>query len=166
MFFITAYASDGSSAIVFDTNDGAMESIDAETLKGAIKGGMHVYGANVYNNKLELNCLNWGIGFSCRQLTEVIEEIRKVHNPWTVMKLENYLAMVEPGSKFLFLKYDMELGKQVRAMFKKVDEDAWSFNSNVGHVCDGRRDLPSFMAARVLDTFIPAKGRYVITDDM
>lgn len=146
MFYISSECKSGLIGVT-DTSDGVEEFYKSCDLIDLIRfQRIKIYGASVYDNKLERTVLEIDKVISAKELGYRLDNWKKVHNPWTGIPVENYLAEAQIGTAINVAYHTKSSdGRLIKgtSRIEKQGYDSWSFYDE-GSVLSGRTGDNSF----------------------
>lgn len=126
MFYVSSI--ENGKIGVTDTDDNVEEFYkDRELFKIINKYKLKVYGTSIYNGETNSKPLVLNQEIARGKLVNLLDEWRKLHNPWVGHGLEDYLATLEVGTKILIYYVSDVRFKRSVASFEKVGVDSWYF---------------------------------------
>lgn len=142
MYYISSQHGDNFG--VTDTSDGVEEILTDRDIVKLLENKVHIYGTSLYNHKSNSTVLKLDIDISKSELSKLISAAWKLHNPWTMHPIEDYLACVKVGS---FIKvHNSE--DDTYPLFEKIGIDTWCLTDSDNTISD--TPLPSCRIDEVL----------------
>lgn len=130
MFYISSVRADGLVGVT-DTNDGVVEFYKKHDLVRIIESQkVKIFGASVYNHELEPEVLTLDKILDANELKRRIDAWRKLHNPWTGLPVENYLAEAVVGTAITVGYQTVDTSGRLHkcaTRLVKLNYDEWDF---------------------------------------
>ena len=147
---------------ITDTSDGITETYrNADIVKALYRQrsqfehpihvyGMYFYGRDKMNMYAFAKKLVLGQTIDERAFMSLLTGISKLHNPWTVAELEDYIVQLQENT-IIRVKGMFDSGTNFSFLAKRVDVDTWSIQHNLNF--PDVDTLNSLYLARELVTF-------------
>lgn len=130
MFYVSGIRSDGLVGVT-DTSDWVTEFYKRSDLVRLIESRrIKIFGASVYNHELEPTTLTLDKILDASELKKRIDAWRKLHNPWTGLPVENYLAEAMIGTAITVGYQTSDTSGRIHrcaSRLVKLGYDEWSF---------------------------------------
>lgn len=118
---------------------------------------INIYGVSIFNHKATCNIMNTGVTLKKSVLRELLDNWKKVHNPWNGVPVEDYLASAKVGT-VVTIDYSYTGdgdGRRHSGLTKttKIDTDLWEYedteNCFSGEVGNSRRAAANLEVAYI-----------------
>lgn len=130
MFFVSGIRSDGLVGVT-DTSDWVVEFYKKKDLVRLIETQkVKIFGASVYNHELEPTILTLDKVLDACELKKRIDAWRALHNPWTGLPVENYLAEAVVGTAITVGYHMSDTSGRMHngaSRLVKLSYDEWDF---------------------------------------
>lgn len=154
MFYVSSLK--GDKIGITDTTDNIEEFYSNREVVNFVHKRLNIYGISVFNNKADCTVLNVNKTINKSELVSLLNNWRKVHNQWTGIPVEDYLAEAKQGTKIV-VHYtyrgdgDHRIHNEVTQLVK-IDaiNDKWKYDDTCNTFSGEIRD--SRFAAACLET--------------
>lgn len=98
MYYISSYIDDYKIGVT-DTKDDVEEFVtNKDIVKLAEENKIRIYGTSIFNHHADCTVLKMNTSIDKSELVKRLNDWKKVHNPWTGIPVENYLASAKAGT--------------------------------------------------------------------
>lgn len=134
MYYISSKR--GSMLGVTDTWTGETQFLSDENVVKLLQSKIYIYGTSLYNYKSNGSPLTLGEKISNSKFSKLIDSAKKLHNPWTMAPLADYLACVGIGSVIKVWDIDPRTFEISYSRFEKLDVDTWYLRDSDNTIAD------------------------------
>ncbi len=151
MFFVSKV--NGNDIYIKDSKDNVEEKVKNRIIVRLMeKKILNIYGVSIYNHTAECKSISVNIDGNKMELRNLLDDLKRVHNKWTLKPIEDYLASLKVGS-VVQIEYE-GYGSSGNIFYstttiKKLDEDLWLYNDEASTFTGNKGD--SRFAAYMLD---------------
>lgn len=150
MLYISSVDDNKDRYGVTDTLDNVEEFYSNSQIVDFIKNKeLVIYGTSYYNHRVTCTVIKPNQSVSISKLTDLLNNWKKLHNPWTGIPVEDYLASLRVGTHIrIFYKYYGDGSRRwhdsITDLWKKGD-DEWVFEDTTSTM-SGRMGNSRFAA--------------------
>lgn len=129
MFFVSRVK--GNDIYIKDSKDNIEEKVKNRVIVRLMEDKiLNIYGVSIYNHTAECKPISTDIKGSKTELRNLLDDLERVHNKWTLKPIEDYLASLKVGSVVQIEYKDYDSSGNIfhgTITIKKLDEDLWLY---------------------------------------
>ena len=143
MFYVSSL--EGDKIGITDTRDGKEEFYSNREVVGFKENAVaKVFGVSVFNHKADCTVLKLDRKIRGSDLKKLLSDWKKVHNPWTGIPVECYLAEAKIGTRVIVDYVATSDGDRHRhrgtTILKKLSYDEWYYKDTTNMMSDKTGD--------------------------
>ena len=149
MFFVSDEIKEPSGLTrigITDSYDSVQEYYKNSEIVSIVRKGINIYGVSIYNDKATCSIIGVGRTLQKSVLKELLDNWKKVHNKWSGIPVEDYLASAKVGT-VITVDYVITSDGDRRkhsgfTKISKIGDDLWKYededNTFSGEIKDSR----------------------------
>lgn len=161
MFFVSDKIEEPTGRIkigITDSYDSVQEYYtNSEVVSLVKKKNINIYGVSIFNNEATCNVIGIDVTLKKNVLKELLDNWKKVHNPWNGVPVEDYLASAKVGTvvtvDYTYIGDDGGGRHNGLTKITKIDTDSWKYedteNCFSGEVGNSRRAASNLEVAYI-----------------